>query len=145
MRRVLAIFLDGHEQSLGQRLMSAGDMLEMSRLTAGSARFLLDYRPARRKRDGMVEIADHRRVLGEVERLVRACVDPATGESAVDHLEYPAPEDPRDLPPTQADLIVIRRAAAVCLEPPQIEGDEADGAGADAWGAETARQSAATI
>jgi hypothetical protein len=36
MRRVLAIFLDRYEQSLGQRLMSAGDMPEMSRLAVAS-------------------------------------------------------------------------------------------------------------
>src|SRR5262249_7732500 len=48
MRRVLAIYLDGYEQSLGQRLMSAGDMPEMRRLAASSARFLLDHGSAQR-------------------------------------------------------------------------------------------------
>jgi predicted AlkP superfamily phosphohydrolase/phosphomutase len=48
MARVLAIFLDGYEHSLGQRLMSAGEMPEMSRLADSSARFVLDYGPAQR-------------------------------------------------------------------------------------------------
>jgi len=48
MRRVLAIFLDGYEQSLGQHLMSAGAMPELSRLAASSARFLLDHGAAQR-------------------------------------------------------------------------------------------------
>ena len=48
MGRVLAIFLDGYEHSLGQRLMSAGDMPEMSRLAASSARFLLESGAAQR-------------------------------------------------------------------------------------------------
>ena len=48
MSRVLAIFLDGFEQVLGQRLMAAGEMPEMSRLAASSSRFLLDHGPAQR-------------------------------------------------------------------------------------------------
>src|SRR5690348_1116223 len=48
MARVLAIFLDGYEQSLGRQLMSAGEMPEMSRLAASSARFLLDHGSAQR-------------------------------------------------------------------------------------------------
>lgn len=48
MARVLAIFLDGYEHSLGQRLMSAGEMPQMSRLADSSARFVLDYGPAQR-------------------------------------------------------------------------------------------------
>ena len=48
MRRVLAIFLDGYEYSLGQRLMSAGEMPEMRRLADSSARYILNYGPAER-------------------------------------------------------------------------------------------------
>jgi predicted AlkP superfamily phosphohydrolase/phosphomutase len=48
MNRVLVILLDGYEQSLGQRLMAAGEMPEMARLAASSARFLLDHGPAQR-------------------------------------------------------------------------------------------------
>ena len=48
MRRVLAIFLDGYERSLAQRLMCAGEMPEMSRLAESSARFVLNYGAAQR-------------------------------------------------------------------------------------------------
>jgi len=48
MSRVLAIFLDGYEQTLGQRLMAAGEMPELARLAASSARFLLEYGSAQR-------------------------------------------------------------------------------------------------
>jgi len=48
MRGVLAIFLDGYENSLGQRLMRAGEMPEMTRLAASSARFLLEFGSAQR-------------------------------------------------------------------------------------------------
>jgi hypothetical protein len=46
--RVLAIFLDGYEHALGQRLMSAGEMPEMTRLAGSSAQFLLNYGAAQR-------------------------------------------------------------------------------------------------
>lgn len=48
MRRVLAIFLDGYEQSLADRLMAEGEMPQMARLAAASARFLLDAGAAQR-------------------------------------------------------------------------------------------------
>ena len=46
MGRVLAIYLDGYDHALGQRLMAAGDMPQMTRLAASSARYLLDYESA---------------------------------------------------------------------------------------------------
>jgi len=73
-----------------------------------------------RERHGRVGIADYRRVLTEVESLIRAAIDPATGESAVDHVEYPGSGDPLDLPATQADLVVVWRGAAACLEHPTL-------------------------
>ena len=73
-----------------------------------------------RERKGVVEIADYQRVLAGVESLVRACIDPATGESAVEFVEYPAPRDPRELASTQADLIVVWKGSATCLEHPSL-------------------------
>jgi predicted AlkP superfamily phosphohydrolase/phosphomutase len=73
-----------------------------------------------RERHGRVGIADYRRVLTEVESLIRAAIDPATGESAVDHVEYPASGDPLDLPATQADLVVVWRGVVACLEHPTL-------------------------
>ena len=48
MTRVLAIGLDGYEESLGRRLMASGDMPCLARLRTQSARFLLDHGPAQR-------------------------------------------------------------------------------------------------
>lgn len=47
-RRVLAIGLDGYEQSLGDALMAAGELPALAALRDRSARFLLDHGPATR-------------------------------------------------------------------------------------------------
>jgi predicted AlkP superfamily phosphohydrolase/phosphomutase len=73
-----------------------------------------------RERDGIVEAADYRRVLTEVENLVRGSIDPATGEHAVDHVEHHARSDPRELAPTQADLVVIWKGTPACLDHPTL-------------------------
>jgi predicted AlkP superfamily phosphohydrolase/phosphomutase len=46
--RVLAIGLDGYEESLEREMMAAGELPALSRLRAQSARFLLDHGPAQR-------------------------------------------------------------------------------------------------
>jgi predicted AlkP superfamily phosphohydrolase/phosphomutase len=47
-KRVLAIGLDGHEQSLGERFMSEGELPNLKALRDRSARFLLDHGAATR-------------------------------------------------------------------------------------------------
>jgi len=47
-RRILAVGLDGHEQSLEERLIEAGELPAMARLRRQSARYLLDHGPAQR-------------------------------------------------------------------------------------------------
>ena len=47
-QRVLAIGLDGYEESLEREMMAAGELPALSRLRAESARFLLDHGPAQR-------------------------------------------------------------------------------------------------
>jgi predicted AlkP superfamily phosphohydrolase/phosphomutase len=47
-RKVLAIWLDGYEQSLGVEMMRAGEMPSLSRFYEDSARFLLDHGSAQR-------------------------------------------------------------------------------------------------
>ena len=47
-RRVLAIGLDGYEQSLGDTLMAEGELPCLAALRDRSARFLLDHGPATR-------------------------------------------------------------------------------------------------
>lgn len=48
MRKVLAIYLDGYEQSLGRRYMGAGDMPAMAQLQQRAAHWLLDHGSAQR-------------------------------------------------------------------------------------------------
>jgi predicted AlkP superfamily phosphohydrolase/phosphomutase len=47
-RRVIAIGLDGYEESLERRLIEAGELPTLARLREGSARYLLDHGPAQR-------------------------------------------------------------------------------------------------
>jgi hypothetical protein len=73
-----------------------------------------------REAHGTIGAADYRLALERVERLVRDCIDPATGESVVERVEYPAPHDPRDIPSTQADLIVVWKGTATSFEHPAL-------------------------
>ena len=47
-QRVLAIGLDGYEESLERRLIEAGELPALARLRERSARYLLDHGPAQR-------------------------------------------------------------------------------------------------
>ena len=69
---------------------------------------------------GRVGIADYRQARAAVERLVRDCIDPVTGDSVVDFVEYPAREAPGELAPTQADLTVVWKGTVRCLEHPSL-------------------------
>ncbi len=75
---------------------------------------------AGRERRGIVAAADYGRLVAELEDLVRACIDPATGESAVDLVERPPSPDPFALESTQADLTILWKGAATCLEHPRL-------------------------
>lgn len=48
MRRVIAIGLDGYEESLERRFIEAGELPELARLRERSARYLLEHGPAQR-------------------------------------------------------------------------------------------------
>ncbi len=48
MQRVLAIGLDGYEESLERRFIEAGELPALARLRERSARYLLDHGPAQR-------------------------------------------------------------------------------------------------
>jgi hypothetical protein len=73
-----------------------------------------------RELHGKVSLENYQRAVATIENLIRACIDPATGESAVDFVEYPAPGDPCKFTSTQADLIVVWKGAATCLEHPSL-------------------------
>jgi len=73
-----------------------------------------------REAAGIVELSDYERVLGDIERIACECIDPATGKSAVDFVEYTAPQDPRDLAETQADLVLVWKSPAAAFEHPSL-------------------------
>jgi predicted AlkP superfamily phosphohydrolase/phosphomutase len=73
-----------------------------------------------RESEGMVRPEDYRRTVSGIENLIRAAIDPATGKSAVGSVEYPEVRDPRALAATQADLTVIWKGAAICLDHPTL-------------------------
>jgi predicted AlkP superfamily phosphohydrolase/phosphomutase len=73
-----------------------------------------------RESRGKVAAADYQRALAAAERLIRDCIDPATGESVVDYVEYPPLRAPGDLAETQADLVVVWKGTARSFEHPSI-------------------------
>ncbi|HYC14451.1 MAG TPA: hypothetical protein VEC75_09385, partial [Stellaceae bacterium] len=75
---------------------------------------------AGRESRGIVPPEDYRKAVSEIEALIRAAIDPATGESAVDYVEYPEVDDPRELAATQSDLTVVWRGAAVAFDHPSL-------------------------
>jgi predicted AlkP superfamily phosphohydrolase/phosphomutase len=82
----------------------------------GRVRINLKGREAR----GKVELADYKSAIREIERMVRECTDPATGETVVDFVEYTAPPDPIELHETQADLVFVWKGAAAAFQHPVI-------------------------
>jgi predicted AlkP superfamily phosphohydrolase/phosphomutase len=61
-----------------------------------------------RESQGQVAVSEYVDTCDSIEGLVRACRDPLTGESVVDHVERPASgRDPRRLGTTEADLVFI--------------------------------------
>ena len=73
-----------------------------------------------RESRGMVGIGEYRKSLAAVERLIRDCIDPATGESVVDFVEYPAPEAFGELTSTQSDLVVVWKGTVRSFEHPSL-------------------------
>jgi hypothetical protein len=75
---------------------------------------------AGRESQGTVDPRQYRRTLQDAENAVRACVNPATGESVVDFVEYPALDDPFAVPPSQADLIVVWKGGPMAFVHPTL-------------------------
>jgi predicted AlkP superfamily phosphohydrolase/phosphomutase len=71
---------------------------------------------AGREREGMIPAADYERVCDEVESLVRACRDLRSGEPVVAHVERFGGRDPLALGPSESDLVVVWRGAALGFE-----------------------------
>lgn len=75
---------------------------------------------AGREAQGMVSPADYDAVCDEVESLVGACRDLRTGEPVVDHVERCGGRDPLTLGPSESDLIIVWRGAALGFAHPTL-------------------------
>jgi len=65
---------------------------------------------AGRERRGMVSPVEYGAVCDEIEALLRACRDPATGADVVESVERPGQgRDPLTLGPTESDLVIVWR------------------------------------
>src|SRR5690349_12738464 len=122
MARVLAIGLDGYEDSLGRRLMASGDMPCLARLRAGSAQFLLDHGPA--QRTGLAgEHVSTGRSPRAADRWAAVHFDPD---------RYTVWQEGTKLRPFAADL----HARTVVFDPPYFDLDQAPRVqGMVSWGA----------
>jgi hypothetical protein len=65
-------------------------------------------------------LSEYAAVCDEVEDLVRACRDSATGEAVIDYIERCGGSDPRTLGPSESDLVAVWRGAAVGFDPPVL-------------------------
>jgi predicted AlkP superfamily phosphohydrolase/phosphomutase len=70
-----------------------------------------------RERDGVVDGADYASVCDSVERLLRECRDPSTGEPVVTTIERAS--DPYAMTGTDADLVIVWRGGACAFEHPE--------------------------
>ncbi len=75
---------------------------------------------AGREREGQVPLAAYEAKVQEIEDLVRDCIDPLSGESAVAYVEKLAPEQALNADPTASDLTIIWRGTAQALTHPTL-------------------------
>lgn len=75
---------------------------------------------AERESQGKISPSDYPAVCDEIESVVRACRDYVTGEPIVDFVERCGGTDPRKLGPSDADLIVVWRGAALGVDHPTL-------------------------
>ena len=73
-----------------------------------------------REAHGIVDVAGYEGVCDELERLVRECTDPRTGEPVAKNVErVGADRDPLALDSAAPDLVVVWRASTAAFEHPE--------------------------
>jgi predicted AlkP superfamily phosphohydrolase/phosphomutase len=75
---------------------------------------------AGREREGAIRPEDYHAVCAEIESLLRECRDVQTGEPVVDQVERYQGRDPLKLGPTDCDLVITWRGAALGFEHPTL-------------------------
>ena len=68
-----------------------------------------------RERDGRVALSDYHAKLDEISALIQACRDPRTNEPVARTITRPAAADPLGAGPTETDLVVVWRGAALAF------------------------------
>ena len=72
-----------------------------------------------RERDGRVDVADYARMLDRVEALLAECTDVFTHQPVVESVVRNHREDPRDMGPSEADLIIVWNGIVSGLDHPR--------------------------
>jgi len=73
-----------------------------------------------RERHGVVTASRYEEACRAVERLLRECGNPRTGEPAVDSVERAATRDPLSMTSSEADLVVVWREGVAAIEHPRL-------------------------
>jgi len=73
-----------------------------------------------RESEGRVAASEYEARCDELETLVRACRDPATGEEVVSHVERVEGRSPFTLGPTESDVVIVWKGAFCALEHPAL-------------------------
>ncbi len=69
---------------------------------------------------GRVPLSKYEAKCDEIDSLLLACRDPATGDKIVDHVERVAGRDPRTLGATESDIVVVWKGTFCALEHPTL-------------------------
>jgi predicted AlkP superfamily phosphohydrolase/phosphomutase len=73
-----------------------------------------------REAHGRVPASEYGAQCDEIETLLRACRDPATGKEVVQHVERVEGRDPLTLEPTESDMVIVWKGTFCALEHPTL-------------------------
>ena len=73
-----------------------------------------------RERDGVVPFEQYKNCCEDIESIVKDCRHPVTGDNVVDFIDFNCESDPLSLDPSQADMTVVWKGAALSFEHPTL-------------------------
>ena len=73
-----------------------------------------------RERDGLIEPSSYEDTCLQIERMLRECRNPLTGEPAIELVERATTRDPLALEASEADMRVVWRGVGTALEHPRL-------------------------
>ena len=71
-----------------------------------------------RERNGLVPLSEYQAICKELGNVLSNCRDPVSGERAVDCIEFPQGSDPLARDPSEADMNIVWKGAALAFEHP---------------------------